>query len=63
MESPVEQLERWEAGGARWRVRHLGDDVAVVELLACTGEQVDELRSSSPELLAWLHDRGPSSED
>ena len=63
MDDPVEVLERWQDGGAVWRVRWLGDDEAVVDLLTCTGEPVDELRSRSPELLAWLRERGRSSED
>lgn len=59
---PLEQLSQWEDAGAGWRVVALGAGGAVVELLACTGEPVDVLRSDDEELLAYLADR-PSSED
>ncbi|MBA2346772.1 MAG: hypothetical protein H0V81_00615 [Solirubrobacterales bacterium] len=53
-ESPIDVLIRWEEAGAAWRTRSLGADRAVVALCACTGEQVDELCSDDPRLLAYL---------
>lgn len=43
-ESPIAILIRWEEHGAVWRTQSLGAE-AIVALCACTGEQVDELRS------------------
>lgn len=60
-ENPLQTLERWELHGAVWRTRSLGHGEAVVELLTCHGEPVDELRSSDSELLRYLADR-PTSE-
>lgn len=61
-ESPIAVLTRWEEVGAIWRTRSLGAAEAVVALCACTGEQVDELRSDDPALLAYLAAR-PRSDD
>jgi hypothetical protein len=60
--SALEQLSRWEAGGAIWRLAWRGDGEAVVDLLSCDGELMDQLRSREPELLEYL-DRRPSSEE
>lgn len=61
-EPPLVTLARWEAAGAHWRVRLLTADRAEVDLLSCMGEQVDHLRSSDPDLLAYLA-RRPNSAD
>ena len=61
-EPPLRVLERWEQAGAVWRTRSLSADEAVVDLCACTGEKVDELRSSDPELLRHLAVRPRSDE-
>ncbi len=61
-ESPIAVLTRWEESGAVWRTRSLGAHEAIVALCACTGEQVDELRSDDPALLAYLAGR-PSSDN
>jgi len=53
-ESPLDVLRRWEEHGAVWRTAWLGPREALVDLCTCTGEQVDELRSSDPELLRYL---------
>ncbi len=62
-ESPIAVLTRWEEAGAVWRTRSLGADRAVVALCACTGEQVDELSSSDPGLIAYLAARPRSDDD
>jgi hypothetical protein len=59
----VGRLMRWEEHGAIWRVRWLGEDEAVVDLLSCVGEPVDELRSRDPELLRYLARRRRSDEE
>jgi hypothetical protein len=56
-ESPVEMLQRWEDSGAVWRVESLGEDRAIVQLCACTGEPVDVLESEDDELLRFLRER------
>lgn len=60
--TPLETLERWELHGAVWRTTSLGQRGAVVALLTCHGELVDEVRSDDPELLRYLAGR-PTSED
>jgi hypothetical protein len=62
-ESPLDVLRRWETHGAVWRLRSRTDDGAVVDLLSCTGERMDQLRSADPELLAYLARRPSSEED
>jgi len=59
--SAVCALARWEDAGAHWRVETIDGDHAVISLLACTGEVVDHLTSSDPQLLAYVAMR-PSSE-
>ncbi|MBA3865598.1 MAG: hypothetical protein H0X42_04510 [Solirubrobacterales bacterium] len=60
-ESPLLTLRRWEDHGAIWRTRSTADGEAVIDLCACHGELVDQLRSRDPELLAYLAKR-PSSD-
>ena len=60
--SSIAVLERWAEHGGIWRTRSLGEGEAVVELLTCHGEPVDELRSGDPDLLRFLAER-PSSDD
>jgi hypothetical protein len=59
--APLARLEDWEDAGAVWRVAELTEDRAVVDLCACTGEPVDRLESTDPDVLAALR-RRPSSE-
>jgi hypothetical protein len=58
----TEALQRWEDSGAVWRAVHVSDEKAIVDLCTCTGEPVDRLESSDPELIRLLRER-PSSED
>jgi hypothetical protein len=62
-EAPVETLERWEAGGAVWRLKSRSEDEAVVDLLSCTGELMGQVRSSDAALLAYLAERPSSDAD
>lgn len=50
-------LRRWEDHGAEWRVLHLSDDAAVVDLCTCYGEPVERLESRDPELISYLRER------
>jgi hypothetical protein len=59
-ESPIAVLERWEEHGAIWRTRSLTETEAVVDLLTCHGEPVEELRSADPALLRYLARRSRS---
>jgi hypothetical protein len=60
-DSPIQQLLRWEEHGAEWRVLHLSDERAIVDLCTCYGEPVDQLDSTDAELIAWLRERATSS--
>lgn len=53
-DDPVAVLERWRHNGADFRVLHLSEQAAIVELLACTGEPVDRLESNDPRLIEYL---------
>lgn len=61
-ESPLEFLERWEAHGAPWRLAWRSETEVAVDLLSCTGERMDQLRSDDAALRAYLA-RRPSSDD
>jgi hypothetical protein len=56
-ENDTDVLRRWEDHGATWRVLHVSDAKAIVSLCACTGEPVDRLESSDPELIAFVRER------
>ncbi len=56
-ESPIEVLERWEEHGAVFRVVHLSDARAIVDLCTCHGEPVEQLESDDERLIAWLRER------
>ena len=50
----INRLEEWARSGAHWRVIHLSDRRAVVELQQCTGEPIERLESGTPDLIAYL---------
>jgi hypothetical protein len=56
-EGPIEMLRRWEDHGAEWRVVHLSDDAAIVDLCTCYGEPVERLESRDRELISFLRER------
>jgi hypothetical protein len=59
-EDPVDVLVRWESFGGTWHVLRRTEADVTISLRRCDGgEQVQELTSASPALLAWLdeHDR------
>ena len=47
-------LERWQDGGATWRMLELDGDRVTVELCTCTGEPVDVLSGSGADLVAFI---------
>ena len=53
-------LQRWEDHGAVWRAVHVSDEHAIVDLCECTGQPVDRLESSDPELISFLRSREAS---
>lgn len=53
-ESEIEVLERWRDHGAEWRLVHLSDGLAIVDLCTCYGEPVERLESRQPELIEYL---------
>jgi hypothetical protein len=50
----IKGLEDWARSGAHWRVVHVGERQAIVELQQCTGEPIERLQSDDPELIAYL---------
>jgi hypothetical protein len=60
-ETPVQVLTRWEEHGAEWRVLHLSDEAAIVDLCTCYGEPVERLESRDPELISFLRERDHGS--
>jgi hypothetical protein len=56
-ETPVEVLRRWEAHGAEWRVVHVSDEAAIVDLCTCHGEPVERLESRDPALISYVRER------
>jgi hypothetical protein len=57
-EDPVGVLTRWESFGGTWRVVQRTDTGVTISMRRCDGgEQVQELTSHDPQLLAWLQER------
>ena len=53
-DDPVAVLERWRGSGADYRVVHLSESAAVVELCTCLGDAVERIESRDPRLLEYL---------
>jgi hypothetical protein len=47
-------LTRWEESGAVWRAVHVSDAKAIVDLCTCTGEPVDRIESTDPDLIEFV---------
>jgi hypothetical protein len=56
----VDELERWEAFGATWRLVEISDRRAVVDLCQCTGELVEQRGASDPVVLNYLRSHSPA---
>jgi hypothetical protein len=50
----IDDLERWAASGAQWRVVTLSPSHAVVDLCACTGEAMERAQSDDPAVIEYL---------
>lgn len=47
-------LHRWEESGAEWTSHRLSDTEVVIELLTCTGELLEQIRTSDPEVARYV---------
>jgi hypothetical protein len=57
------ELERWQAHGAAYRIAHVSESLAVVELLTCHGgEPVDRLESRDPQVIERLRAEAAAEE-
>ncbi|MGI8557899.1 MAG: hypothetical protein ACR2ND_06270 [Solirubrobacteraceae bacterium] len=50
----IDGLERWVLFGAQWRVVHISNEQAIIDLCACTGEPVERLESQDPGVIEYL---------
>ena len=50
----IDELEDWEQSGATWRPLVITDERAVIELCTCSGEPMDQVQSSAPELIEYV---------
>ncbi len=55
----IEYLEDWELHGATWRPLRVSDQRAVIELCSCTGEPMDRVESTQPELIRYVREHRP----
>ncbi len=51
----AQDLDRWEANGATWRLFSADEDRILIELCTCTGEPVDVV-AAAPDLVRKLGD-------
>lgn len=59
----MERLERWQEFGAVWRVASRAAGTVAISLCRCDGgEEIDQLTSNDPDLLAWLGGRTSSEQ-
>ena len=47
----VEDLERWEDGGAMWRPFEVTDGRALIDLCSCTGEAMERVQSDAEDVI------------
>jgi hypothetical protein len=47
----IEDLERWEDGGAIWRPFEVTDRHAVIDLCSCTGEAMERVQSDAEDVI------------
>lgn len=55
----VDTLERWALHGAQWKIVHLSDALAVVDLCTCFGEPVERLESRDQAVIDYLRAHPP----
>jgi hypothetical protein len=56
----IDALERWVLFGAQWRLVHLSDERAVVDLFTCTGELLERRESDDAALIDYLRSAQPN---
>ena len=54
---PVAKIERWTDSGADYRVVHLSEAAAVVDLTTCDGQPMERIESDDPRLVEYLEQR------
>lgn len=50
----IDDLESWVRAGAHWRVVDVSNERAVVDMCACTGEAMERVASSDPDVIGYL---------
>lgn len=61
--SPIEELQRWQDFGATWRVLSRSSSAVTIALYRCdSGEEIQRLISTDPDLRAWLAGRTSSEQ-
>jgi hypothetical protein len=50
----IDEVERWVAFGATWRLVNISDQAAVVDMCQCTGAPVDRRVATDPVVLEYL---------
>ncbi|NYG54332.1 hypothetical protein [Nocardioides perillae] len=59
MDTPLEQVQRWEASGGHWRLLARDGERLVVGLLTCDGGEVAGLvEAADADLTAYVEARG-----
>jgi len=59
----LEQLQRWVRAGGTWQALSRGSGTAEGALLTCSGgEEMARLRSTDPELVAYVDGRASGGE-
>lgn len=56
-EATIKELEDWERDGALWRPVEVSSERAVVDLCSCSGELMERVESTDPELIAFVRAR------
>jgi hypothetical protein len=52
----IDELERWVASGATWRLVEISDRLALVDLCQCTGELEEQRVADDPVVLQYLRE-------
>lgn len=50
----IDELQRWVDSGGHWRVAEISSEHAVIDLCACTGESMQRVESSDPQVIGYL---------
>lgn len=58
----VDELERWVAAGAHWRLVEIRDARAIVDLCQCTGERVERRESADHGVIEYVRTHARESD-